>query len=96
MSGWARPQKSVPQKTMLCSVAIASTLPAVTSLAADPSRPWPYSEIRAGLAAVAVAGTMQSKFVVATLPGDLGRRRVQTAASRKWKPGWALAPQTTR
>ena len=63
----ARPQKSVAQNTMLCPVASASTAPEWTS-SSEPSSPWPYSEIRAGLSAVAVLGTMHSNVVVATLP----------------------------
>ena len=53
---------------MLCSTAMSSTLPAWTSVRL-PSRPCPYSEILAGVAAVAVSGTMQSNSAVASLPG---------------------------
>ena len=58
MSPLASPHQSVAQNTKLCSSAIALTLPAVTS-SREPSRPCPYSEIRAGVAAVAVFGTTQ-------------------------------------
>ena len=52
---------------MLWPVASASTQESWTS-SSEPSSPWPYSEMRAGVSAVAVLGTMHSNVVVATLP----------------------------
>ena len=63
VSSSEKPVQSVAQNTKLCSLAMSRTLPASTS-SWLPSRPWPYSEIRAGTAGaappvVAAYGMMQ-------------------------------------
>ena len=76
---------------------MASTLPASTS-SSEPSRPWPYSEIRAGWRLAPSVGMMHSNCAVATLPGiwvgqgvELARAVVEAGGG-----GWAAHLQVAR
>ena len=66
------PIQSVAQNTMFWSFANGWALPPPTS-PAEPSSPWPYSEIRAGGDAApwstALRGTVQITLAVVVLPG---------------------------